>query len=126
MLGGKRQSAHHTTPGQAKEGGPLRHAPEGVNCRQIKAGESKVGGDQGGMGQQVRLEDREHGSDPGNPCAEHPIPGLKQEQDEEQAHNGFGQTRPEQEGVSVVPVDKRPALHNGGGFGIVAPNPGDF
>ena len=78
------------------------------------------------MGQQVRLEDREHGGDPGNPCTEHPIPGLKQEQDEEQTHDRFGQTRPEQEGVSVVPVNKRPALHDGGGFGIVAPHRGDF
>ena len=110
MLGGQRQSAHHATPGQAKEGGPLRHAPEGVNSRQIKTGESKVGGDQRGMGQQVRLKDRKHGSDPSHSCAKHPISGLKQEQNEKQTHHGFGQTRPEQKGVRVVPVNKRPAL----------------
>ena len=78
------------------------------------------------MGQQVRLKYRKHGSDPGGPCTEHPISGLKQEQEEEQTHNRFGQARPQQQGVSVVPVDERPALNIGGGFGVVGPHSGDF
>ncbi len=77
------------------------------------------------MSQQVRLKDRKHGGDPSHSGAKHPISGLKQKQNEKQTHHGFGQTRSEEKGVRVVPVNKRPAFNVRGGFGIVAPHPGN-
>ncbi len=97
----------------------LRETPQPVNCCQSKASQGEIGGDQGGMRQQVRLENGEHHGCPRHSGAKHAVPRFKKEEHEEQPHCGFGKSRPEQQCVGIIPINELPPCDGDGCLKIV-------